>query len=153
MITDCHIHIQPVEMFKPGALAAMKKKRANFEQIVEFCGSPRAFLKHLDAPEPGIDHHSRAQAVFVLATVCDGHPRGQALCYQANLLGSLIRWLQLLIPGRLGVGTGVGVAVGTGVGDGELPPVGVPSPPQADRNRANGAAANAAAKRMDILLG
>jgi regulator-associated protein of mTOR len=37
--------------------------------------------------------------VFVLATVCDGHPRGQALCYQANLLGSLLRWLQLLLPG------------------------------------------------------
>ena len=53
MITDCHIHIQPVEMFKPAALAAMKKKRANFEQIVEFCRSPRAFLKHLDAA--GVD--------------------------------------------------------------------------------------------------
>jgi predicted TIM-barrel fold metal-dependent hydrolase len=53
MITDCHIHIQPVEMFKPAALAAMKKKRANFEQIVEFCGSPWAFLKHLDAA--GVD--------------------------------------------------------------------------------------------------
>src|SRR5574341_2166058 len=36
-------------MFKPSALAAMKKKRANFEQIVEFCRSPRAFLQHLDA--------------------------------------------------------------------------------------------------------
>ena len=53
MITDCHIHIQPVEMFKPAALAAMKKKRANFDQIVEFCRSPRAFLKHLDAA--GVD--------------------------------------------------------------------------------------------------
>ena len=42
-----------VEMFKPAALAAMKKKRANFEQIVEFCRSPRAFLKHLDAA--GVD--------------------------------------------------------------------------------------------------
>ena len=35
----------------------------------------------------------------MLATVCDGHPRGQALCYQANLLGSLLRWLQMLLPG------------------------------------------------------
>ena len=49
MITDCHIHIQPVEMFKPEALAAMKKKRENFAQIEEFCRSPKAFLKHLDA--------------------------------------------------------------------------------------------------------
>lgn len=35
----------------------------------------------------------------MLSTVCDGHPRGQALCYQANLLASLLRWLQLLLPG------------------------------------------------------
>jgi predicted TIM-barrel fold metal-dependent hydrolase len=48
MITDCHIHIQPVEMFKPEALALMKQKRANFEEIAEFCRSPRKFLKHLD---------------------------------------------------------------------------------------------------------
>ena len=53
MITDCHIHIQPVEMFKPEALAIMKKKRANFEQIAEFCRSPRKFLQHLDSS--GID--------------------------------------------------------------------------------------------------
>ena len=49
MITDCHIHIQPVEMFKPEALEAMKRKRANFAQIEEFCRSPKAFLQHMDA--------------------------------------------------------------------------------------------------------
>src|SRR5437879_1753996 len=48
MITDCHVHIQPVEMFKPAALAAMKKKRANFDDIIEFCRSPKKFLHHLD---------------------------------------------------------------------------------------------------------
>ena len=48
MITDCHIHIQPMEMFKPHALELMKNKRANFEQIEEFCRSPKAFLKYLD---------------------------------------------------------------------------------------------------------
>ena len=53
LITDCHIHIQPVEMFKPHALELMKKKRANFEQVAEFCHSPKAFLKHLD--NSGID--------------------------------------------------------------------------------------------------
>lgn len=53
MITDCHIHIQPVEMFKPAALAAMKKKRANFDQIVEFARSPKKFLAHLD--QAGVD--------------------------------------------------------------------------------------------------
>src|SRR6266705_1801084 len=53
MITDCHIHIQPLEMFKPHALELMKKKRANFDQITEFSRSPKAFLEHLDTA--GID--------------------------------------------------------------------------------------------------
>jgi len=38
-----------MEMFNPGALAAMKRKRPNFDQIAEFCRSPKAFLKYLDA--------------------------------------------------------------------------------------------------------
>ena len=49
MITDCHVHIQPQEMFKPAALEAIKRKRSNYDQIVEFCRSPKAFLKHLDS--------------------------------------------------------------------------------------------------------
>ena len=53
MITDCHVHIHPLEMIKPAALELIKKKRANFEQIAEFCRSPQAFLKHLDAA--GVD--------------------------------------------------------------------------------------------------
>jgi len=35
-------------MFRPEALAAMQRKRKNFDQIVQFCNSPKAFLKHLD---------------------------------------------------------------------------------------------------------
>lgn len=53
MITDCHIHIQPLEMFKPHALELMRKRRANFGQIEEFCRSPKAFLGYLDAA--GVD--------------------------------------------------------------------------------------------------
>ena len=49
LITDCHIHIQPLEMFTPHALALMKAKRADFAQVEEYCKSPTAFLKHLDA--------------------------------------------------------------------------------------------------------
>src|SRR5258708_19707838 len=49
MITDCHIHIQPIEMFKLHALELIKQRRPNFEQIVEFCRSPKQFLKYLDA--------------------------------------------------------------------------------------------------------
>lgn len=48
MLTDCHIHIQPLHMFKASALDLMKKKRPNFDQIAEFCRSPEAFLKYLD---------------------------------------------------------------------------------------------------------
>ncbi len=38
-----------MEMFNPTSTAAMKRNRPNFDQIVEFCRSPKAFLKHLDA--------------------------------------------------------------------------------------------------------
>jgi predicted TIM-barrel fold metal-dependent hydrolase len=48
MITDCHIHIQPLEQFKPEALALMKKSRKDFAQIEEYCRSPKAFLSYLD---------------------------------------------------------------------------------------------------------
>jgi predicted TIM-barrel fold metal-dependent hydrolase len=53
LITDCHIHIQPLEMFKPAALALIKKNRTNFDQIAEFCNSPKAFLKYLDSAGVG----------------------------------------------------------------------------------------------------
>ncbi len=53
MITDCHIHISPLEMFKPSALELMRAKRPNFAQIEEYCRSPKAFLKFLDAA--GVD--------------------------------------------------------------------------------------------------
>jgi len=53
MITDCHVHIAPMKLFKPEALALVKAKRRDFEQIERFCESPTAFLKHMD--EVGID--------------------------------------------------------------------------------------------------
>jgi predicted TIM-barrel fold metal-dependent hydrolase len=53
MITDCHIHIEPIEMFKPQALAVIKNKRANWDEIAEYCRSPKAFLKYLD--RSGVD--------------------------------------------------------------------------------------------------
>jgi predicted TIM-barrel fold metal-dependent hydrolase len=53
LITDCHIHIHPLEMIKPAALDLIRKKRPNWQQIEEFCRSPKAFLKHMDAE--GID--------------------------------------------------------------------------------------------------
>jgi len=53
LITDCHVHIAPLEMFRPQALELIRRKRPNFEQIAEFCRSPKAFLKYLDAA--GVD--------------------------------------------------------------------------------------------------
>ena len=53
MITDCHIHISPTEMFKPEALQIMRAKRPNFAEIEEYCRSPKAFLKYLDSA--GVD--------------------------------------------------------------------------------------------------
>src|SRR5436305_1484320 len=63
MITDCHVDIQPVEVFKPAALAVRKKKRPTIDEIVEFCSSPRKFLRHLD--EIGVD---RAVLINYVAT-------------------------------------------------------------------------------------
>ena len=40
-------------MFQKPALDLIRKKRANFDQIVEFCRSPKSFLKYLDAS--GVD--------------------------------------------------------------------------------------------------
>jgi predicted TIM-barrel fold metal-dependent hydrolase len=48
LITDCHIHISPIELFNPQALELMKRKRANFDEIAEYCRSPKAFLRYLD---------------------------------------------------------------------------------------------------------
>jgi uncharacterized protein len=53
LITDCHIHIQPLEMLHPQALELMRRKRSNFAQIAEFSSRPRSFLAYLD--EAGID--------------------------------------------------------------------------------------------------
>ena len=49
LITDCHIHIQPYEMFKAGPIEVMKKARGHFEDILEYCRSPKALLKYLDS--------------------------------------------------------------------------------------------------------
>ena len=48
MITDCHVHITPMGMFKPGAFELIKRSAKNFDQVLEFCRSPKAFLKYLD---------------------------------------------------------------------------------------------------------
>jgi hypothetical protein len=58
-------------MFKPHALELMKQKRPNFEEIAEFCRSPRAFLAYLDAC--GID---RAMLINYVAPEVIGFTNG-----------------------------------------------------------------------------
>ncbi len=48
MITDCHIHIEPLELMRPEALALIRGERANFDEIASYSSSPSAFLKYLD---------------------------------------------------------------------------------------------------------
>lgn len=53
MITDIHVHIEPLEHFTPAARETIRAKRKNFEELEEFIRSPRAFLAHMDAA--GVD--------------------------------------------------------------------------------------------------
>ncbi|PNH07533.1 Regulatory-associated protein of TOR 1 [Tetrabaena socialis] len=56
------------------------------------------FIRYLDSVDGHIDLYSRAQAAFVLSVICDGHPKGQAMCASGQLLAVLLRWLRSLAP-------------------------------------------------------
>lgn len=56
------------------------------------------FIKYLDSGDAQIDHRSRAQAAFILAVLCNGHPKAQALCASAGLLAVCLKWLRALLP-------------------------------------------------------
>ena len=58
-------------MFKPSALELIKKKRANYDEIAEYCRSPKAFLKHLD--KAGVD---RAMLINYVAPEVIGFTSG-----------------------------------------------------------------------------
>jgi hypothetical protein len=48
-IIDIHIHIQPLHMFKPEALALVKRGRSNFAEIERYAADPNSFLGFLDS--------------------------------------------------------------------------------------------------------
>ena len=49
LITDYYVHIQPFEfLLNPPALELMKKHRPDFDQVLEFTRSPKAFLNYMD---------------------------------------------------------------------------------------------------------
>jgi len=41
LITDCHVHIAPMEMFQPAALELIQEEASNYDQIVEVLPQPK----------------------------------------------------------------------------------------------------------------
>ncbi len=52
------------------------------------------FIHYLDSNDSTSSTDSRAQAAFVLAVICDDHPRGQSLAAGAGLLGVCLSHLR-----------------------------------------------------------
>ena len=52
------------------------------------------FIQYLDSSDSSSSTDSRAQAAFVVAVICDGHPRGQSLAAGAGLLGVCLTHLR-----------------------------------------------------------
>jgi uncharacterized protein len=52
-IIDIHIHIQPLDMFKPEAHELIKRGRRDYADVEKYSASPAAFLKFMD--EAGIE--------------------------------------------------------------------------------------------------
>ncbi len=50
-VIDLHVHVQPLEMFKPEALELIRRGRKDFDQLVELCRDPAKFVALLDSIE------------------------------------------------------------------------------------------------------
>jgi len=53
VITDCHVHIELLEEFRPEALELFCRNRNGFERVQRMVHSPAEFLRYLD--ETGVD--------------------------------------------------------------------------------------------------
>ncbi len=84
-VIDIHIHIQPWEQLKPAVQERMRAGRKDFEQILRFIQSPKAFLEFLDAngieraglinyPSPDLMGFTAATNDFV-ANYCKENPQ------------------------------------------------------------------------------
>src|SRR5579872_6039989 len=47
-VIDVHVHISPLEMFKPQALELIKKGRRDLDDLQRYSASPAEFLRFLD---------------------------------------------------------------------------------------------------------
>jgi uncharacterized protein len=50
-VIDIHIHVQPLDMFKPEALELIKRGRRDYAEVEKYTSSPAEFLKFMDAAE------------------------------------------------------------------------------------------------------
>jgi predicted TIM-barrel fold metal-dependent hydrolase len=50
-IIDIHIHIQPLHMFRPEALALIQRGRKDYAEVLEYSSNSASFLKFLDGLE------------------------------------------------------------------------------------------------------
>ncbi len=48
-VIDCHVHIAPIRMMNPKTLQVMRRRRPEFDFLLELMDSPAALLKHMDA--------------------------------------------------------------------------------------------------------
>jgi predicted TIM-barrel fold metal-dependent hydrolase len=72
LITDCHVHIQPFELLlSPPALELMRQHQPEFERVLEYTRSPKAFLHYMD--QAGLD---RAVLINAAAPEVTGFPAG-----------------------------------------------------------------------------
>lgn len=67
MITDCHVHIVPIQLHKPELIMMMRKDAPTFERWEKFCSSATAFLNYLDEAQV-----ERAVLVSTVAPKVDG---------------------------------------------------------------------------------
>ncbi|HLJ86252.1 MAG TPA: amidohydrolase family protein [Candidatus Angelobacter sp.] len=110
-ITDCHIHIQPYDMFKTGPLEVMKKARGGFDDILEYSSSPKALLKYLDSVETDravLINYVAPEVMGLTAEVnqwvvdyCKAEPRRLLSCgsvhpkHSLNVLGDMEQLIRL----------------------------------------------------------
>jgi len=53
LITDCHVHIENLDQFKPSAKELFARHRSQFDEILRFMQSPQDFLRYMD--KAGVD--------------------------------------------------------------------------------------------------
>lgn len=83
---------QPVKQVKRQSRVSEQACAAQVDLVKD--SGQQYFIQYLDSSDSTSSTDSRAQAAFVLAVICDGHPRGQSLAAGAGLLGVCLTHLR-----------------------------------------------------------